>query len=178
MQNKLILIPGFILMVALQWYFPLHTIMNKENTIQDGTLYKFEANPYIPSDIYQGVDIYLNLKEATVNVENAYDWQSGDHIYVSLSMDSTGFAQVNSLHKEKPTSGDFVSAIVSYSYNDSLQQAVINYPFSTYYLRDSEATEQILKEQGDTTLPAYIVVNVLNGDAVVTDLVVNGRSLK
>lgn len=177
-SNKYIVLIGFMVMVGAQWFFPLQTIFNKEKTIEEGVSYTFKSSPIYPHKVEKGRYINLNLSLPLIKVENAQEWERGERIFAELTTDSSGFAGISRITKEKPLSGDYIDAEVGYVLYDESNQLSVQFPFESYYLNNSEIVDLLNKGMMDTTMQVLVNVRVKNGDAVVTDMIVNGVSVK
>ena len=99
-----------------------------------------------------------------------------------LGTDSAGFATIVQLVQERPSESAFVRVEYMSWANDTLFN--LSLPFDRYYLEEGDGpkTEQLLTPQWNADipaepLPAYAVVRVLDGEVVITDLVVGERSI-
>jgi len=100
-----------------------------------------------------------------------------------LGKDSAGFAQITSLVNTVPEQGDYLAVTYMTWGSDTAQQIAL--PFDRYYLKegDGATTEKVLQAQWNTNeepelLPAYAKVRVLNGKAVIEDLIIDGKPVK
>ena len=181
MNNKIIL-PAFILIALVQLYVPARMIWNKEKVLDIGTVYKFKTVPIDPNDPFRGKYIILNFEGNTFQVENKNDWTRGEYIYVYLIKDINGFAQINSVTKEKLTvNQDFIKTKVRYVARDSSNRITVEYPFNRYYMEESKAYEAGLtyrQFQKDTTNLTYALVSIKNGEAVLKDVLINGTPIR
>ena len=177
-MNKKIIIPAFVLMVLVQLYVPASMIFNKEAVLTEGKEFRFKTAPIDPTDPFRGKYIILSFEENTIQVFGAEDWNQGDQVFVSITEDEQGFAKIISASKEKPSpEEDFVSASVSYIFTDSLNsQVTLEYPFNRFYMEESKAEEAekaYWESAVDSTDVTYALVNILNGEAVITNVMIN-----
>jgi uncharacterized membrane-anchored protein len=165
---------------ALTWM-----IRDHERVLERGTVYKFRTEPIDPRDPFRGEYVILNfeaesgswpLAEGTGNSGNT-------HAYGLLGLDSAGFARITALSTEAPAQGEYLSVSFMTWGNDTAERIAL--PFDRYFLQegDGAATESMLQPEWDEgeaeePLPAYAVVRVLNGKAVIEDLVIGDRPLK
>lgn len=178
MNNKKITVPGFILVVLVQLFVPAKMIYDKEKVALTGTDYKFKTAPVDPGDPFRGKYILLNYEENSVKVSNPGEWASGETAYVSIENGSEGFAKISSVSKNKPgDTKNFIRVKVSYASQDSSGQIFIEYPFDRFYMEESKAPEAEVMYNAsrvDTAQVTYAVVSILNGEAVLKDVLVNG----
>jgi uncharacterized membrane-anchored protein len=115
-------------------------------------------------------------------MSSAADWDQRGDVYVSLTTDSAGFAKIQTLTLEAPTDHDhFVKAQIDYIVTDSLSTVFIQYPFTRYYMEESKAAEaeNIFRERNrDTSNVTYGLVSVKKGQAAITDVIIDGISIK
>lgn len=181
MNNKII-IPAFFIMALAQLYVPANMIFNKESVISKGNEFRFKTAPVDPTDPFRGKYIVLSFEANAIQVTNADGWYEGDPIYVNLGTNDKGFAEILSVSKEQPEENeDFVRASIGFIMNDSLRNLTVQYPFDRFYMEESKAydAEQAYMESTlDSTQVTYALVKVKHGDAVVTDVIINGISVK
>lgn len=182
-QNKWITI-GFILMVAVQLVVPASMIYNAEAIIAKGTEYKFITTPIDPTDPFRGKYITLSYRENRFQIYNPEEWSTNEIVFVTLTTDENGYAKISSVSKEMPADQqDFVKAKVSYVTNleNEDNYMTISYPFDRYYMEESKASEAetlYLESLRDTNLITYGLVNIKAGEAVLKDVMIDGKSIK
>lgn len=181
-MKKPILIPAFILMVLVQLYVPVKMIFNKEAVLAEGKDFRFKTAPVDPHDPFRGKYIDLFYEANAVQMTNVMDWNYGDRVFVILKNDEKGFAQIETVTKERPEpTTDYVNAMISYIIPDSLSTITIQYPFERFYMEESKAysAEQAYNEASrDTTQVTYAIVSIKEGDAVVKDVLINGVPIR
>lgn len=178
MKTKYIII-AFALTALLQLFVPAKLIYNSEMTARHGTIHKFKTYPIDPSDPFRGKYVSLNFEQnqyETIDVQ----WPQGEDIYVLLGKDSAGFAVINKVVKTEPATGNnYIKIKTGTYYNNVLH---VNFPFNQFYMEEGKAQEA---EDGyreysrlDNAKPAYATVAVKNGNAVVTDVIIDGLSIR
>jgi uncharacterized membrane-anchored protein len=165
---------------ALAWM-----IRDHEQVLELGTVYKFRTAPIDPRDPFRGEYVVLNFEAESGSwplAEGAGN-SGNTHAYGLLGLDSAGFAIITALSTEAPAQGDHLAVSYMTWGSDTAQRIAL--PFDRYYLQegDGAATETMLQPQWNEDevvepLPACAVVRVLNGKAVVEDLVIGDRPLK
>ena len=179
MKNLAIL--AFIAMILAQWAVPGKMIYDSERVISEGVPYKFKTQPIDPSDPFRGKYITLSFDVDHVAVEKIPDnWHSGDDIYVTYTTDSAGFAKVQAISPTKPESGDYLFTTVNFATTYEPYEVSFNLPFNRFYLEESKASqaEQLYWEaQRDSAQVAYGVVKLKGGSAVLTDVMINDKSV-
>jgi len=165
-----------------QIYVPIRMILDKEDVLANGTEYKFKTAPVDPVDPFRGKYITLNYEGNTVGIQNEKDWMFGERIYVSLTSDNEGFAQITSVSKEKPKDNqDYIIAKVDFVTDDGSNKLTIFYPFNRYYMEESKALkaeQTYMQAQIDTNQITYALIRVKDGDAVLKDVLIDGISIK
>ena len=182
-QNKLILIPAFLLMVAAQLYVPFRLVQSSENILDTGIEYKFRTASVYPVTPAQGSYIQLTYYDNIIKVDTAEQWFSNEDVYVVIKPDSAGFASIDFVSREIPVSGlDYVRAYVDYVIEDSTSNSLsIRYPFNRFYLEaPSKGDEKFLYPiyQVDSAAVTYALVTIKDGEAIVKDVMVNDVSIK
>lgn len=178
---KKILIPAFLIMVAVQWYLPLDMIRGMERVRSEGQEIRLKIRPFDPADPFRGN--YLQLRFEHNYVEQVYDtfWQAGERVYVSLYEEADGLARPVWVSREMPEPGTlFLEGRVDYLAPEE-QKLYFSWPFERYYVNEEAAPrmEELLQQlsAGDS-LRVWALLHASGGQAVLEDLVVEGRSLR
>jgi uncharacterized membrane-anchored protein len=174
----------FIIIAIVQWLVPGKMIWDKEAVLRKGKIFHFRTEPVDPSHPFKGRYIALSFKENefTTTSPDSGLFNYGD-AYVLLEKDRDGFAKIKNVVKQKPgTAPDYVQASISYI-DRKKDTAVIHlqYPFDAFYMDEYKApkAEAAYRESTrDSTQKTYAVVSILNGDAVVKDVLINGQSIR
>ena len=181
MKNKKILLFIFLLVAIAQILAPAKMIFDQEEILEKGTVYKFETAPIDPNDPFRGKYITLQYKANTFEVLNGEDWEKNESIYVILTQDVKGFAKIQSLSKVKPLESiDFVKAKINRSFFRKKNKIIVDYPFNRYYMKETKAknAENAYQEASkDNRKNAYSLVYVLNGETVLDDVIIDGKSI-
>lgn len=173
---------AFILMVAIQLYVPASMIVQNEEVLKAGKVYKFKTAPIDPNDPFKGkyIDLLFDANRFYTDAD-AWSGKRGVEVFVHLVEDEEGFAQIQSLSTELPTTGtDFIKANIGYIRNKKgveKDYVEIAYPFDRFYMEESKAyeAEQVYREsQSDTMIQTYTLVRVLEGEAVIENVMVDG----
>lgn len=177
MSRKKIILSAFILTVFVQLTVPVKMILDREDILKNGSEYKFRMAPIDPTDPFRGKYITLWYEEDLVEIQTHEKWNQGETVFVILSTDDEGFAEIHSVVKEEPNSNsEYVKARVNYFFQDSSNTIRIDYPFNRFYMEESKAygAELAYREsQTDTTQTAYALVSIKEGDAVLKDVLIN-----
>lgn len=177
-MNKLAIGGIFVLMVLAQWFVPGNMIYQEEKVLTEGTMYKFKTAPIDPSDPFKGKFVRLDYEFRSI-ASDTLVCNYGENLYVTLGVDSLGYAKAEKIGMEKPDVGDYVVASCT-GYYGGIQH--FDLPFDTYYMNEDKALQAevaVREVQGDS-LPTvcYGVVYVLDDRAVLDDVQIDGVSLK
>jgi uncharacterized membrane-anchored protein len=169
----------FIIMIVAQWYIPGNMIFGKEQILRKGELIKFQTTPIDPNDPFRGKYVFLSFKENRFRPSNKNGFDRGQEIYVVLRKDPDNYATISNISATKPGKGIlFVKANADYIEENGTVH--INYPFDRFYMEEFKApiAERIYNEgRMDSTQKAYALINVLEGDAVIKDVLINDSSI-
>ena len=170
----------FIIVAGAQIFVPAEMILGQERILEKGTLYKFKTAPIDPNDPFRGKYIVLRY-DMERDVPTSETWERNEAIYISLGIDNMGFAEVVALGKQKPNEAvDFVKATVGY-YQKNQKQVSFNLEFDRYYMEESKAQDaEILYVEANRNnkKEAHALVYILDGKAVLDDVIIDGKSIK
>lgn len=179
MKNKKALFVIFIIVVLAQLYVPAQMILNQESIIDTGTLFKFKTIPFDPIDPLRGKYIHLRFEEDTFNITNKKEWTRYQEVFVVIENDSEGFAKIVNIVKEKPDSNlDFLKANIDFVNKEHIR---IEYPFNRFYMEESKAkeAEDLYQQNSNNHIQgAYALVYVKDGESVLKDVMIDGKSIK
>lgn len=182
MNSKILIAIAFLLVAAAQIYIPAEMINGREAVIANGKMFKFNTEPVDPADVMRGRYINLNFRNNTTQVISDSTYIDGQEGYVLLEQDLDGFASIRGISKTEPTNTDDylkVKINIAYSENDTTV-IFIDYPFNRYYMEESkapQAEELYAESQRDTSATTYAIVMIKDGEGVLTDLMINDRSI-
>jgi len=181
-MKKPIIISGFLLMIALQWYVPGRLIFYKERVLAAGKEFRFRTEPFDPYDAFRGKYVSLTFNQTSVQMKDSATWHEGDMIYALLSTDSLGFAKVSGVTKDEPAEDvDYLKVISGYVYQDTVTSVSINYPFDRFYMEESKASsadEAYHQALRDTSKITYALIKIHKGEGVIVDVFIDGIPLK
>jgi len=174
-----------VLVVLLQLGALAWMIYDHEQVLEQGAVYKFRTAPIDPRDPFRGEYVILNFEAESGSwpLADSAGSTGNTRAFGLLGVDSAGHAIITALSDEAPAQGDHLAVTYMTWGSDTAQRIAL--PFDRYYLQegDGAATETMLQPQWNEDervepLPAYAVVRVLNGKAVVEDLVIGDRPVK
>jgi uncharacterized membrane-anchored protein len=179
-MKKPFFIGVFVLALIAQWYFPSRMIGQKERIVQQGVTYRFECEPIDPRDPFRGQYLILSFKEDTWRCAACDNDTIPAYGYVLLTTGADGYAKVDTLLWEPPAAGDYVQVELSPVWLTE-RKIRIQYRFDRFYLNEQiaqKAEQAYFEAVNDSTGSAYALVSVLEGETVLQDVVVNGKSVK
>lgn len=164
---------------ALQLYVPAQMIFERENIAATGRLFKFRTAPVDPSDPFRGKYVLLEFSAASLKVKDANKWAALESCYAILDTNAQGFASIRALSQTRPETTDYVTISPTYAAADD--KLGFRYPFNRFYMEESKApvAERVHRlAMRDTSAVTHANVYVKNGEAVVDDVLIDGKSLR
>lgn len=170
----------FVITVLAQLAVPVSMIVSREITLREGSVYHFRTRPVDPYDAFRGRYVALGFEQQLVAVTNTTAYRSGRRVFVSLGTDTEGFAQLTGVSFLRPSAGAYLTTRVQYVSGTS--NVNVNLPFDRYYMNecDAPAAEQAynMASRREGGKPAYVVVRVRHGMAVIEDLMVEDSPIR
>ena len=180
---KYLLLTGLIVLIIIQWLVPLNMIRVRDNVLKEGKLFRFETQPIDPSMPFTGKYVHLNFKISEYKTISKDSLKAGQEIFVLLENDAAGFAKVAGITRTQPSvNTNFVKAACGYVYKigDTLVTS-IDFPFTRFYMDEYKAPAAETEYHAanlDSTKKAFALISLLNGEAVIKDVMIDDRSLK
>lgn len=179
------LFPAFIVVALIQLFVPAKMVWDSNAVVTSGKTFKFKTRPIDPNDPFRGKYVILNYEANHIKVDNIGDYDYDETLYVILKNDDSGYAEIDKVSKSTPkTTMDYVTATVNRitDYQEDSIVLFIDYSFDRFYMEETKAkpAEQIIAESSreEGAKPAYAVVKVKNGQAVIEDVMIDGISVK
>lgn len=175
---KKIIIPAFFILIAAQLYVPASMIIEREAILEHGEVYLFKTAPIDPRDPFRGQYIRLNFENNSYVPSDISRFEQGQEIFVKLNKDKDNVAIVAGVSSKKPGATNYLKAEISHIANDRI---FIEYPFTRFYMEESKAlkAENALRQMaGEERKKAFAKVHVLQGESLISDVIVEGKSLK
>lgn len=176
----------FVAIALAQLAVPWWMIRGHERVLREGEPYRFRTAPIDPRDPFRGEYVRLDFaaERGAWPLPQPHDSTANElRAYALLATDAEGFAQVSALSTLRPESGSYVE--VEYFLWDNDTITTLRLPFDRFYLEEGDGarTEELLRpqwhsERVEQPLPAYALVHVLSGKAVIADLVVGDRPIR
>lgn len=185
MQRKTWILIAVIVGLA-QLSIPLYMIWNKEQTIRKGNSFLFEITPIDPTHPLKGKYITLNYLPATFTPKNSIN--NTLPVYAILGKNKKNEFVIRDLVNNPPknTSNYIPVTFSNWATEKDTNRSIysdtytIFFPFTEFYMEESKAprAEEIYRSLNqNTTQKAYAVVSIYKGDAAITDVIINGRSI-
>jgi uncharacterized membrane-anchored protein len=177
---------GLVLLVQLA--VPLQMIRSREAVLERGTAYRFRTEPVDPADPFQGRYVRLDFEADSVPMAEAEAEAVGSRArgYALLGVDADGFARFVGWTLERPATGDYLqtrSLGPARRWNPEREKSEsrglrIDLPFDRFYMEESKAPEaERIAAEASREEDCWAVVRVLDGRAVIEDVLVGGRPL-
>ena len=163
---------AFVVLALVQLFVPLKMILDKEDVLRTGQVFKFKTAPVDPNDPFRGKYITLRFEASRFPVSDPDAWTVNQEVFVHLTTDAEGFAQVVDVTTER-SSQAFLKARINSIAPDAL---FLTFPFDRYYMEETKAydAEQLYRESlSDTLQTTYALVRIKDGDAVLEDVMVD-----
>jgi uncharacterized membrane-anchored protein len=168
----------FLLLAAAQIAVPASMIAQHENVLRAGRVYKFKTAPVDPADAFRGRYVALHMKEDSGPGEADVQWKPNRLVHAELSVDSEGFAHIARVTAKPPEGRDYVNVRVWYADGP---RVYVKWPIDRYYMSEWKApqAEALYREHSRRgNEEAYITVRVLNGDAAIEGLYIEGKPIE
>lgn len=162
----------------LQWSVPLAVVQKAGKTLEQGTAYRFRTAPVDPADPFRGRYVTLDFEAARIAVPPRFEAARGTRLYAPIVPDADGFATLAAPQRERPARGDWLT--VRLQWHDA-HDALLKLPFDRYYLDEDLApeaerlyqTRNRRTAENDPRRPAYAVVRVRDGHALIEELYID-----
>lgn len=173
----------FALMVIAQLVVLGWIILGQERVLKHGEVFLFKTAPVDPRDPFRGEYVRLDFEaeEGPWSFPDPTALGRSDY-YATLGTDSMGYAVLTNLLPQAPDIGAYIRVKTLSWGGDQVDRIML--PFDRYYLHEGDGprTEELLRptwNDGEVSpgLPAHAVVRVFQGEAVIQDLIVDGKPL-
>jgi len=181
MQTKKYLFIAFALLVLVQLLVPFQMIWKRENVWKKGQDVKFRMAPVDPVHPLRGRYINLHFSDDLHFYQTGIDWKRNQKVRVYLTLNKQGFARIDTVTAGAvPDKELFVKAKVDYVVKPAGKIALY-YPFERFYLEETRAPaveKKFMELQAGQIQNSYALLKIHKGDAVITDLFLNGKSIR
>ena len=162
----------FALVACAQIAVPASLIWKREQTLGQGSVWKFRTAPVDPVDAFRGRYVALEFEAETQQISPPPNSQYGQTVFVTLRADAEGFAMIDQVLPSRPDGQDFIEA--------RLYGTTVSLPFDKYWVteRDAPAAEAAyLAQSAREKRNAFVTVRVFKGDAALEQLYLDGLPL-
>jgi hypothetical protein len=172
----------FAVAAVAQWLLPLSGIWQHERVIARGTLLRIECGAPDPYDPLRGR--YLAVRPAQSSVSEPEGFPRGGGrvpVWATLEAGEDGLARIKSLSLV-PVSGPNVIALTARSFGTTNGTDVIGlkWPFDRFYLNERLApdADKLVAERSRDGKKTVAEVRLLDGQAILTDILLDGVSIR
>jgi GDYXXLXY protein len=181
MIKKLIL-PLLVMAFVAQWLVPAKLIYDSEKTNSAGKIFRFKIRPVDPYDPFRGRYITLSFMDDQAIRDTLEKFSYDESAFVLVGHDSTGTAQIKNISHVPFAEPSYFEATISYLDRDridGLQSIRVDFPFNKFFLEETIApgAETVYRESTNDTIPAYALVSILDGKAVLRDVIIRDSSI-
>ena len=173
--NKLVFV-AFAVVAMAQLFVPGWMISTMADIAKTGNEFVFKVRHNRAGASLNGNYVWLSFEANKFKVADKKAWDNNQGVFVIFAKDSSGFARVQSVTKEKPvTSKDWVKARAFLNNKDS-SFLRLNYPFSNYYVPDvsTREAERIFNETiNDSTRTITLKINIRENQFLAGELMVD-----
>ncbi len=170
----------FGLMALVQLSVPGWMIWSQEKIVVQGETFRFRVGPMDPNDPFRGSYLHLDFQDLEWKTRDS-SFQEGEEVFVALKLDAEHFAVIDEVLHDRPKDKPYVTAELTSPWINFSQSVRVRYPFDRYYLNEymaPDAETAYIESGRDTTLEAFVLVKVLEGNAVIEDLVIGDKSVR
>lgn len=183
MVNKKILIILFIAVSMIQLYVPAGMILEREDTLKTGWVFKFRTAPLDPSDPFRGKYVRLDFRDNVFEEKSDKEWKGGETVFAQLTTDIYGYAKVNYIsHIEPADNLNYIKTKIRYvNKHEGILKVHLDFPFDRFYMQETKAPvaeRKYLESLSDTNNVTYAIVKVKKGSSVLEDVKINDISLR
>lgn len=182
MIKKKVYTSAFILIALIQLYIPAKMILDQEDILTTGNIYKFKTAPIDPTDPFRGKYITLNYDNNTIEIENDSLWKRNQQVFVLIKNDKNGFAYIDTVLAEDPQNNrDYFKANIRFIRRNEPKKLTLAFPFDRYYMEETKAYEAEIayrETHVDSSQNTYALVAIKNGESVLKDVLINNVPIK
>jgi len=166
-------------MVVAQLFIPAQMIWNSEKTISKGHTFKFKTIPVDPVDPFRGKYIRLRFEVENKDYDTKYyDKKNRKIIQFAILEEVDGYANISEVVNDPPIGNKpYIKVKTSPWKNGKIR---VDLPFDKFFMEESLAkpAEDMVRElQRDSTVIVCAQISVLDGNAVLKDVMINDKSI-
>lgn len=157
-------------------------VLRSNDTLENGTIYKFRLQGYDPYDPFRGKYLRFQFKDNIMEMQNedeAMTIINALEVYAKFSVDDEGFAMPMSLSQSISDNALKVEVTRDY-FSSEMTHVRIKYPFDRLWMNQKECpiAEKIVNDALFRNKHVYALVSIKNGDGALKDVEVDGVSIK
>lgn len=192
MKKTLLMILG--LTVAVQFLIPASMILKHERILRDGTLCRFKTRPIDPADPFQGRYVRLWFKNDYISATtgtNTVTPKWNERVYITLGTNTLGFCELKNWSRTRPEHNNYLklkfTSHITWPTN-AVPKLKFDLPFDRFYMDENKAprAEKIVRsinlnrteKDSDRATNCWANVRVLNGVALIEDVLIDGTSIR
>lgn len=179
MKVSRLALPLFLVLVVIQLAVPASMIWSREQTLQQGTAFKFRTGALDPYDIFRGRYVVLRFEERAapwLDEEKPPPGQTA--VYALIEEGEDGFARFSGATATRPVEGSYLRLRQASGLHDG--KINLEIPFTRYYLEESVAPEAealYLRHSRGEERNTYVILRVRAGQGVLEELYVAGKPI-
>ena len=177
---KLVRNIAFGAVMLLYLWYPYSMIVDQQQVLEKGEVFRFRPRPVDPYDAFRGRYIIFQFADQTLNFPNAQDIFKYDApIYVGLEKDSLGYYNFSNPSIEKPSVHNYIKTKVLYTTEDQVTVAMPE-NLSRYYLNEKlaplaeEKFRDLTRNSDEGEVHVYLDARILDGEALIEELYFEG----
>jgi uncharacterized membrane-anchored protein len=180
----LILLGG---LVAVQFAVLYAMIAGNERVLREGQPFRFRTRPFDPHDPFQGRYVQLIFEDNYIPQVDSGRPRFGATIYATIATNDQGFAGFVGGSLTPPATKPYLKTRclgdhMDWSQNNSKSKRdgiSVAMPFNRFYMDETKAplAEKAVWDAARAT-NCFAAVRVLNGRAVIEDVIVHGQSIR
>ena len=181
MRKRNLILLGFAAVVAAQLAVPAWMIIEREQTLRKGFVFKFKTRPFDPVDAFRGRYVRMRLEPEMAKVPDAGQWRYRQKAFAVLGTDTNGFAVVKRLERAAP--GDEPAVPVHTSWFDEKKREVhLEWSgLDRYYMEENRAPDAeaaYARHSIRTNRTCHVTVRVRGAHAVVENLFIEDQPIR
>ena len=104
----------FPVYLAILLAIPGAMIYSHEKILKQGEVFMFKTRPVDPYDLFRGRYVVLAFEQDSFEYNGPEHYPNNTVVYLTLGRDKKGFTKIESFSTEKPKSGTYLRAHVSW----------------------------------------------------------------
>jgi GDYXXLXY protein len=171
---------AFGAVMILYLWFPFSMIVDQQQILEKGEVFRFRPRPVDPNDAFRGRYIVLRFMDQNLNFPDAQSvFKHDDKIFVSLQKDSLGYVNLSNPSFEKPEGKNYLKTKVLYT-NEDRVAVEIPENLRRYYLNEKlaplaeEKFRELQRNSDSNEVKVYLDARVLGGEVLIDELYFEG----